>query len=574
MPINPPPVKVTFGSVNKLSRTLNTLQAKLGRFGKSTMGVGRTLTTRLALPVALVGAAAIRTAANFEASMNTLGVLTRKQSDRFDDMREMAKKLGAETQFSASQAAEGMNFLAMAGFDANQILAATPGVLNLAAAGNLELAEAADIASNVLTGYGMQANEINRVNDALAFTANNANTNIQMMGESMKFVAPVASGLGIRFEETAAAIGLLGNAGIQASMAGTSLRRAISALAKPTGEAIDVLNRFSIRRKDILDNAGNVKGLGVALDIFKRKGLGATEMMTIFGQRAGPAMIALLKAGAPALAQFEQQIKEGVGEAAITAEAKMKGFNGALKTLKSAMEAVAIAIADAGVLKWLTDFAKSLAEAFRSMSKFHPWVLKIVAVLGMLAIVIPPVLVLLGGLAIAIGAISWPILLIAGGIAALIALGTLLFIKWKAIKTFFVNLWGSLMEIFRGPIGLILGALFPFVTIPLLIIANWKKVVSFFKSAGGFLKGVAKGIGGFFGMGGDEGEGVTAAGIRGLTVGAREAGRSVQEITQQQVTKGQADVNIKFQNVPPGTRVDTDNKGVNLNQDLGFVRSQ
>jgi TP901 family phage tail tape measure protein len=167
-------------------------------------------------------------------------------------------------------------------------------VLQLAAAGNMDLATTADIASNVLSGYGMEVGELGRVNDVLAVTFSNTNTNIAQAGEAMKYVAPVAAAAGMEFEEAAAAVGLLGNAGIQGSMAGTTLRGVITALINPTGEAADILERLGIQA---LDSSGNMIPLADIIDQLGAAGVTTGELMTVFGQRAGPGLAALLEQG-------------------------------------------------------------------------------------------------------------------------------------------------------------------------------------------------------------------------------------------------------------------------------------
>src|SRR5690606_23092297 len=173
-------------------------------------------------------------------------------------LAETARQLGADTQYSAAQAAEGMTYLAMAGFNVQQTIAAMPGVLQLAASAQLDLATAADIATNILTGYGLAVEELARVNDVLVSAMTGANTNLQQLGEAMKYAGPVASAAGLEFEEAAAAIALMGNAGIQGSMAGTSLRGAITRLLNPTRQVQDLIRELGL---NTYDTNGNLVGM-------------------------------------------------------------------------------------------------------------------------------------------------------------------------------------------------------------------------------------------------------------------------------------------------------------------------
>src|SRR5690606_25493246 len=183
---------------------------------------------------------------DFQAGMNQVRAVSGATGDELAALETQAKELGRTTQFSASEAADGMGYLAMAGFEANEILGSMPSVLQLAAAAQMDLGRAADITSNILTGYGMEVDELGHANDVLVNAMTRANVDLTMLGESFKYVGPVAKSAGVTFEESAAAIGLLGNAGIQGSMAGTALRGAISRLLNPTGEAARTLERLGV----------------------------------------------------------------------------------------------------------------------------------------------------------------------------------------------------------------------------------------------------------------------------------------------------------------------------------------
>lgn len=235
--------------VNKFNAALRNAQRSMTKFGRSMQRVGQNLTTSVTLPVVAIGGNALRTAAQFESAMNQVAAVSGATGKQFQELENLAKQLGETTSFSASQAAEGMSFLAMAGFEVNDILESMPGVLNLAAAGQMDLAMASDIASNILTGFGKDASEMSKAVDVLAKTFTSSNTNLEQLGEAMAYVAPVANSAGLQFEEVSAAVGLLGNAGIQASRAGTTLRGAIANLLSPTGEAKKVLDRLGVSAK-------------------------------------------------------------------------------------------------------------------------------------------------------------------------------------------------------------------------------------------------------------------------------------------------------------------------------------
>src|SRR5690606_17188308 len=276
---------------------------------------------------AAVGLASIKTAGDFEASMNRVKAVTGATGKDFDALVEQAKQLGKTTQFSASEAADAMGFLAMAGFKVDEIMTALPGVLNLAAAGQLDLAEAADIASNILSGYGLEVAEINRLNDVLAKTFTSANVDMRMLGESFKYVGPVAASAGLQFEEVAAAVGLLGNAGIQGSEAGTALRGSIARLLKPTAEVSDTLKRLGV---NVVDSRGELPPLVDINRQLEQAGATTADMMTIFGLEAGPAMQALVSQGSNALGNLTRELENSGGTAEQIASTQMEGLNGAV----------------------------------------------------------------------------------------------------------------------------------------------------------------------------------------------------------------------------------------------------
>lgn len=318
-------------------------------------------TIAMGLGAGLVGVAgtAIKMSGDFEAAMNKVKAISGATGEQFTELRDMAKELGASTQFSASEAADAMGFLAMAGFKTTDIMTALPGVLDLAAAGSMDLASAADIASNILSGYGMKTEEIGRLNDVLAKTFTSANVDVRMLGESFKYVGPVASSAGLRFEEMAAAVGLLGNAGIQGSEAGTALRGSIARLLKPTDEVSSTLERLGVR---VLDAKGNLLPLVDIVGQLEKAGAKTADMMTIFGLEAGPAMQALVSQGSGALRDLTASLDDAGGTAERIAKTQMEGFNGQVKELQSAFEGLMIAVGDTGLLKWATDAAKGLTD--------------------------------------------------------------------------------------------------------------------------------------------------------------------------------------------------------------------
>jgi len=298
--------------------------------------MGKNLTLKVTAPLAAFGALSIKTAADFSKAMAQVNAVTGATVEQFEELNSVARELGRTTQFTATQVAEAMSFMGMAGMTTDQILSAIPDTLNLAAAGALDMGSAANIVTNILAGFGMETDQLGGAVDVLAKAFTSSNTDLLMLGESMKYAGPVAKGFGMSFEETAAIMGIFGNAGIQASMAGTSLRGAIVQLNSKA-------EQFGIT---MYDSAGKMIPMADILEQLEKKGLTAGEMMDLFGLRAGPAMTALLDKGSQALRDFTAELEDAGGTAEYIAKTQMEGLHGSLIRLKSAFEGLQLSIAD------------------------------------------------------------------------------------------------------------------------------------------------------------------------------------------------------------------------------------
>ncbi len=548
------PIRIPIVGVDKFSKEFGAISKKLTRAGQNLARTGQTLTRNVTLPVVAAGAAVLATAGSFESGMNQVQVLTNATSKEFSILSDRARELGSTTQFSASEAADAMGFLAMAGFNVQETYDALPGTLQLAAAAGTDLGTAADIASNVLTAFGKDAAELTQVNDVLANTFTRTNTNMIQLAEGMKFVAPVASAMGINIEETSAALGLLGNAGIQASMAGTTLRGALSRLAAPSGEAVKALQGLKIKRSDLLDAQGNVISLTNTVRVFEEAGAGATELLEIFGQRAGPGMAALVRQGSAAL-QEQTEANRKSGTAARVAEARMKGLFGQLKKLRSAAQELAISIGEAGLLQSATDLAEVLTRYVRRIGELNPGFLNFATKIAMVAAVLGPLLVVVGT-AIKL----WGFL--AGTIG--VALGKIA-ILGKALAI----VKGVLAVIF-SPIGLFIASLWSIVNTIRLIIKHWDSFMfalsskfNFLQTLNFFLADIAKSLASVLslipGLGGIADELDLAS--QGFEQSARE--RAAAEFGQAQGRNVGGDVLVRVQSEGPPIRAER-RRGENL----------
>lgn len=228
---------------------------KIHGVGEKLAGIGRAMTTYVTTPIVGGFAAAVKTTGDFDAAMSKVQAVSGATAEEVEQLRQKAKEMGETTKFSASESAEALNYMAMAGWKTEQMLGGIEGVMNLAAAAGEDLGTTSDIVTDALTAFGMSAEQSSRFADILASAASNANTNVSMMGESFKYAAAPAGALGYSAEDVAIALGLMANSGIKADMAGTSLRNMFLRMAKPTKESQAAMDRLGI---SLSDGAGNM----------------------------------------------------------------------------------------------------------------------------------------------------------------------------------------------------------------------------------------------------------------------------------------------------------------------------
>lgn len=241
---------------------IGTAGEKIKKAGDSIESAGKKILP-VSAAVAGVGVAAVKTAADFDASMSKVAAVSGAAGEDFDRLREKAREMGSKTKFSATEAADAMNYMAMAGWKTEDMLSGIEGIMNLAAASGEDLATTSDIVTDALTALGMKAEDSARLADILAAAASNANTNVSMMGESFKYAAPVAGALGYSAEDVAIALGLMANSGIKASMAGTTLRNMFQRMAQKTKESAEAMDRLGL---SLYDSEGNMYSFREIMD--------------------------------------------------------------------------------------------------------------------------------------------------------------------------------------------------------------------------------------------------------------------------------------------------------------------
>ncbi|MCA2012393.1 phage tail tape measure protein [Cereibacter sphaeroides] len=403
----------------QFSRGLQQAQDSLRQAGQRMQSIGQRMTVGLTAPIAAMGVFALRAGGDFEAAMNRVAAVSGASAGQLEGLSAVAREMGATTQFSASQAADAMGFLAMAGMQTDQIIGALPATLQLAAAAQMDLGAAADTVTNIMAGYGLQIADLGRVNDVLVSAFTGSNTNLQDLGTAMRYAGPVAAAAGVQFEEAAAAIGLMGNAGIQGSMAGTSLRGAISQILNPTNAAADAMRSLGLQ---FTDAQGRILPLDQIIEQLAPHAEDAGLFMQLFGQRAGPAMAAMVSQGAQALRNLTTRLEESGGTAERIANAQMQGFNGALTRLKSAFEGLQIAIAESGLLEFATELVAKLGDIVGGLAETNPAMLRFTTVAAGIAAALGPALAVIGVLVATLGAVAAPVLAVTGAIAVAVGI--------------------------------------------------------------------------------------------------------------------------------------------------------
>jgi len=327
-------LKKVKGSADRLGKQVKKTDKKVKSFSTSLSQMTK-VTTGLLGPISaaigiggLVGLSSslLKTGAHFEQTMATVKGVSRATQKEFESLTNIAKKMGEQTEWSATQSGEALQFLSMAGFKAKDSVAALPGVLDLATAGGLDLGRAADIASNALTAMQMPVSDLSKINDTFIATITRSNVNMEMMAESFKYAAPKAKAYGYEIENLSAMIGILGNAGIQGSMAGTQLAFAMGKVTKVFTE---------------LGMSGSGKDLIDALEAVNKAGWDTDKVMQIFGERGGRAVL-VMKEMIPQYRELAESIRGSEGAAKRLAD-QMRGTTlGAFKELMSVIESVKI----------------------------------------------------------------------------------------------------------------------------------------------------------------------------------------------------------------------------------------
>ena len=481
-------------ALQKIAATGEKLQDVGGRIE----GVGKKLMP-VSAAVTGIGVASVKTAADFESGMSKVAAISGAAGDDLDALSKKAREMGAKTKFSASEAASAMEYMAMAGWKTEDMLSGIEGVMNLAAASGEDLAATSDIVTDALTAFGLTAQDSGHFADVLAAASSNANTNVSMMGETFKYCAPIAGALGFSVEDTAEAIGLMANAGIKGSQAGTALRTIMNNLSgevKICGENIGEVEIATTNADGSMRELSDI--LSDCRDAFA--GLSESEKVaaaeSLVGKNAMSGFLALMNAGEADINKLSGAIENCDGTAQKMADTMNDNLEGQLTILKSQLQELAISFGEillpaikniVGCIQKFVDVLNSLPDGVKETivtialiaAALGPVLIivgKIITAVGTIMTIVPKVVGVINGVKAAFAALNMtmlanPIVLIIAAIAALVAVFIYLWNTNEDFRQFWIDLWENVKEV---------------------AVAVWEFLKEFFTAAWEAIQGIAE----------------------------------------------------------------------------------
>lgn len=471
---------------------------KLKDVGSNIEGAGKKLLPVTATVTAL-GTASVKTAADFEAAMSKVAAVSGATGSDLEALSKKAREMGSKTKFSASEAAEAMNYMAMAGWKTEDMLSGIEGVMNLAAASGEDLATTSDIVTDALTAFGLSAQDSGHFADVLAAASSNANTNVSMMGETFKYCVPIAGALGFSVEDTAEAIGLMANAGIKSTQAGTSLRTIMTNLSgevkicgENIGEVTVATTNADGSMRDLSDILADCRTAFSGLSESEK----AAAAESLVGKNAMSGFLALMNAGEGDIAKLSGAIDNCNGAAQSMADTMNNNLEGQLTILKSQLQELAISFGEIllPAVKKIVGWVQGFIDVLNSLPD---GVKETIVTVALIAAALGPVLIIIGKIITAVGTIMTivpkvvgvikavktaflalnatmlanPIVLIIAAIAALVAAFIYLWNNCDEFRQFWIDLWESIKEI---------------------AVAVWEALKEFFGAAWEFIKTTAE----------------------------------------------------------------------------------
>ena len=393
---------------------------KMEAVGNSIAGAGKKM-MGVTTVIGGVGVAAVKTAADFDSAMSQVAAVSGATGKDFDALRNKAREMGAKTKFSATEAAEAMNYMAMAGWKTEDMLSGIEGIMNLAAASGEDLATTSDIVTDALTAFGLSAKDSGRFADILAAASSNANTNVSMMGETFKYCAPIAGALGFSAEDTAEAIGLMANAGIKSSQAGTALRTIMNNLAgdvkisgKAIGDVTIATTNVDGSMRDLSDILADCRSAFGNLTESEK----AQAAESLVGKNAMSGFLALMNAGEGDIEKLSSAIENCDGSAEKMAMTMQDNLAGQLTILKSQLQELAISFGDI-LMPAIRSIVSKLQGFVDKLNGMDEGTKRTIVTIALLVASIGPLLIIIGTAISKIGVAMQGFVKLANGISKL-----------------------------------------------------------------------------------------------------------------------------------------------------------
>ena len=442
-------------AINSLQGYGSRLQVSMDSVGKKLTSAGKNLTTKVTLPIIGIGTAAVKTSMDFEAAMSKVASLSGAQGEQFDSLRDKALEMGAKTMYSATESAEALQYMALAGWNTEDMLNGLEPILKLAGAAGMDLGTASDIVTDGLTAMGLSAKDAAHFADVMAVTMSKSNTDVNQLGEAFKYVAPLAGAMGYKIEDLSLALGLMANSGIKASQGGTSLRRILQNLSKPTDEVATAMKELGISMFNPDGSAKSLYDLMVELRESMR-GLSNEEQAmyanTIAGSTGLSGLLAIVNASDKDFNNLANAIYNADGAGMEMYDTMTNNLKGSVTELMSALESLMISIGDLLVplIRKVVSMIQGWVEHLNSLDETQK---QQIIQIALVVAAIGPLILIVGKLFTAISTVvkfvqaltANPVLILVAAIAAAIGglVGTII-TNWDKTKSATENVWNGI----------------------------------------------------------------------------------------------------------------------------------
>lgn len=463
-------------TLSEFTNQSNNAGTRFEALGSSLKTVGSTITTAVSLPLLALGAGAIKTASDFEAGMSKVSALSGATGDDLKMLEDKAREMGASTKYSATESAEALSYMALAGWDAEQMAAGLEPSLKLAGAAGMDLALATDIVTDTMSMFGMEASEATKMTDMLAYAQANSNTDVQQLGEALKYCGASANAMGYDLADTTALLGTFADQGLKGSSAGTTLNAMFRDMKKNAKDGAIAIGDTNVA---IVDVNGNYRDMTDILADVEKATEGMTQaerdmaLSSVWGTEALKGVNMAFEAGVPKIREFEEGIRSSDGAASEMYDTMQNNLQGAIDNMKSAFEGLLITIGQR-LIPIFQSLVEGITNVFTWFNNLNPAIQNVIigvggflAILGPLLLIVGNVIIFIvklstsisalvtffsaggagaGILSAAIGALSGPIGIAIAAITALIAVGVLLYNNWDTIKAKCSEVWNSIKE--------------------------------------------------------------------------------------------------------------------------------